>query len=166
MTFGGGEVAMPAAGESTAEEALTISVDSATTEEDKKPKPSASSSKQRSSSAPRTTSQTRSSFMGTRTRTSDRRPSKTVIQCLQSSRKGKDREPRSPEQLKSRSSSSNASRKASTRQSQSPSLVRRRSTDAAPMPCARDAILSTRSATQQSSRVESYKSTSTPQTHA
>ena len=47
MTFGGGEVAMPAAGESTADDLLTISVDSATTEEDKKQKPSASSSNPR-----------------------------------------------------------------------------------------------------------------------
>ena len=95
----------PAAGESTAEVALTISIDSATTEEDKKPKPSASSSKQRSSSAPKTISQTRSSSTGAKTRTSERDPSKTVMQCLQTNKKGKDREPRSPEQLKSRSSS-------------------------------------------------------------
>ena len=115
MIFGGGEVAMPAAAESTAEEALTISVDSATTEEDKKPKPS--------SSAPRTTSQPRSSSAGTRKKASERRPAKTVIQCLQSSKKGKDREPRNPEQTKSRSSSRSTSRKASARQAQSSSAM-------------------------------------------
>ena len=35
MTFGAGEVAMPAAGESTADGMVAVSIDSATTEEDK-----------------------------------------------------------------------------------------------------------------------------------
>ena len=87
MTFGG-EVAMPAAGESTAEEAQSISVDSATTEEEKKPKQpaSSSSSRPRASSLPKTSSQMRSLSTGHGAKASDRRPSKSVIQSRQTSK--------------------------------------------------------------------------------
>ena len=111
MTFGG-EVAMPAASESTAEETQTISVDSVTTEEEKKPRKqsTASSSRQRASSLPKTKSQTRSLSTGHSAKASDGRPSKSAIQSRQTIKKVKDREPlSSPEQPKSRSSSRSAS---------------------------------------------------------
>ena len=102
---------MPAEGESTADDPLTISVGSATTEE-----ASASSSsrhpRKRASSAPKTLSPMRLSSASPRTKAGERRPSKTVAQCLQTTTKAKDREPRSPDQMKSRSSRS-TSRKAS-----------------------------------------------------
>ena len=91
-------MAMPAAGESTAEEAQTISVDSITTEEEKKPRKqstASSSSRQRASSLPKTSSQARSLSSGHShsAKASDRRPSKSVIQSRQTVKKVKDREP-------------------------------------------------------------------------
>ena len=141
MTFGAGEVAMPAAGESTVDEATTISVDSVTTEEEKKKKPSASSTtsrqRARARSAPRAPSQTRSASSGTRPKPSERRPSRTVIQCLQATTKNKDREVKSPDQQKSRSSSRSTSRKGKAPLSPSP-LVRRPEDVSSPVPVARD----------------------------
>ena len=118
---------MPAGGESTAEEAQTISVDSVTTEEEKTPQnqSTASSSRQRAISLPKTSSQTRSLSSGQSAKASERRPSKSVIQ---SRPKTKDREPlSSPEQLKSRSSSRNAARRALQDRQSSPAPISRRS---------------------------------------
>ena len=148
MTFVGGEVAAPAAGESTADDPPSISVDSATTEEEKKQKPSASSSSRRprprARSAPKTLSQTRSASASTRTKAGERRPCKTVMQCLQTTTRTKDREPRSPEQMKLRSSSRSTSRKASRKKSQPPMpLARQLATDPAPMSLTRDQAMST-----------------------
>ena len=134
MTFGG-EVAMPAAGESTAEEAQTISVDSVTTEEERKPQnqSAASSSRQRAVSLPKTSSQKRSSSSGQGVKASERRPSKSVIKSRTTIKKVKDREPlSSPEQPKSRSSSRSATRRSTQDRQSSPSTISRRS--AAPTP--------------------------------
>ena len=136
MTFGG-EVAMPAAGESTAEEAQTISVDSVTTEDERKPRnqsTASSSSRQRATSLPRTGSQTRSLSSGQNAKASDRRPSESVIQSRPTIKKVKDREPlRSPEQPKSRSSSRSASRKSLLDKQASPSPIAKRSDEPTPM---------------------------------
>ncbi|CAE7454150.1 unnamed protein product [Symbiodinium microadriaticum] len=121
---------MPAAGESTAEEAQTISVDSVTTEEEKKPRnqSTASSSRQRAISLPKTSSQTRSLSSGQGAKASERRPSKSVIQSRPTIKKTKDREPlSSPEQPKSRSSSRSATRRALQDRQASPSPISRRS---------------------------------------
>ena len=134
MTFGA-EVAMPAAGESTAEEAQTISVDSITTEEENKPQSqaTASSSRQRAISLPKTSSQTRSSSTGQSTKTSERRPSKSAIQTHPTIKKVKDREPlSSPEQLKLRSSSRSKARRALQDRQESPSPISGRSAGTTP----------------------------------
>ena len=126
---------MPA-GESTAEEAQAISVDSATTEEDKRPKQqavSSSSSRTRASSSPKTGSQTRSLSTGHSAKASDTRPSKSVIQNRQTIKKVKDREPpSSPEQPKSRSSSRSTSRRALLDKQSSPSPIAKRSAEPTP----------------------------------
>ena len=143
MTFG--EVAMPAAGESTAEDAQAISVDSITTEEEKKPsnQSTASSSKQRATSLPKTSSQTRASSTGQRTKPGERRPSKSVMQSRPTIKKMKDREPlSSPEQPKSRSSSRNAARRAIRDKSTSPSSISRRSAQPTPPSQTKDAAKS------------------------
>ena len=108
-------------------------------------------------------------------KTGEGRLSRKVMQCLQTATKTKDREPRSPEQLRTRSSSRSTSRKAPKKQSP---LVRRQLTDSAPMPLAREAdmatpgefgqrrhyvgegypISSTGSIAQLPSRVETYRS--------
>ena len=134
MTFGG-EGAMPAAGESAAEEAQTISVDSITTEEEKKPRNQsvASSSRQRAISLPKTSSQTRSLSTGQSPKASERRPSKSVIQSRPTIKKTKDREPvSSPEQPKSRSSSRSTARRALQDRQSSPSPISRRSAEPTP----------------------------------
>ena len=126
---------MPAAGESTAEEAQTISVDFVTTEEERKPQnqSAASSSKQRAISVPKAGSQTRSSSSGLGVKTSERRPSKSVIPSRPTIKKVKDREPlSSPEQPKSRSSSRSATRRSAQDRQSSPSTISKRS--AAPTP--------------------------------
>ena len=135
MTFG--EVAMPAAGESTAEDAqaMAISVDSITTEEEKKPsnRSTTSSSKRRATSLPKAISQTRTSSTGQSTKSGERRPSKSVMQSRPTIKKAKDREPlSSPEQPKSRSSSRNAARSAIRDKSTSPSSISRRSAQPTP----------------------------------
>ena len=134
MTFGG-EVAMPAACESTPEEAQTISVDSITTEEEKKPRnqAAASSSRQKAISLPKTNSQTRSLSTGQSTKSSERRPSKSVIQSRPTIKKMKDRDPlSSPEQPKSRSSSRSNARRALQDRQLSPSPISRRSAETTP----------------------------------
>ena len=126
---------MTAAGECTAEEAQTISVDSATTEEEKKPKQQASpsSSRPRASSSPKTRSQMRSLSNSHCAKASDKRPSKSVIQRRQTIKRMKDREPTSPEQPKSRSSSRSTSRKALMGKQSSPSPAAKRSPELTPM---------------------------------
>ena len=133
MTFG--EVAMPAAGESTAEDAQAISVDSITTEEEKKPsnQSAASSSRQRATSLPRTSSPARSSSIGQGIKSGERRPSKSVIQSHPTIKKMKDRETlSSPEQTKSRSSSRNTAERAIRDKPTSPSPISRRSAQTTP----------------------------------
>ena len=102
MTIGGGEIALPAA--------VAVSVDSIATEEDKA-KPSASSPSsptRKARSSPRTTTTSPPSSPNPRTRATERRPFKTVVQRLQSTLKVRDREPRSPEQKRTRSSRSSS----------------------------------------------------------
>ena len=134
MTFG--EVAMPAAGESTAEDAQAISVDSITTEEEKKPSnqsAASSSSRHRATSLPKPSSQTRTSSTGQSTKSGKKRPSKSVIPSRPTIKKVKDREPlSSPEQSKSRSSSRSIARRASRDKSVSPSSIARRSAQPTP----------------------------------
>ena len=89
---GGGEVAKLAACESTADDPLTVSVDSATAEEDKKTKPSTSSSnmrqRARSSSASKALSPARPMSVSTRSKAGERHPSRKVAQCLQTTTEG------------------------------------------------------------------------------
>ena len=123
MTFG--EVAMPAAGESTSEDAQAISVDSTSTEEEKRPsnQSAASSSKPRTTSLPKTSSQTRSSSTGQSTKSGERRPSKSVMQSI---KKMKDREPLSRARLlyaQSEVESSNDERHAARRQAWRPACI-------------------------------------------
>ena len=134
MTFG--EVAMPAAGASTAEDAQAISVDSIATEEEKKPSNQSaaqSSSRHRATSLPKTSSQTRTSSTGQSIKSGEKRPSKSVMPSRLTIKKVKDREPlSSPEQPKSRSSSRSIARRASRDKSASPSSISRRSAQPTP----------------------------------
>ena len=127
---------MPAAGESTAEDAQAISVDSITTEEEKKPSnqsATSSSSRHRATSLPKTSSQTRASSTGQGTKPGEKRPSKSVIPSRPTIKKVKDREPlSSPEQPKSRSSSRSIARRACRDKSVSPSSISRRSAQPTP----------------------------------
>ena len=140
MTFGG-DVAMPAVADSTVDDTTTISVDSATTDDKNGAKPSRSSQhvnqRTRARSLPRTLSSPRSSSTGSKPKPLEKRPSKTVMQCLQLSSKTKEREIRSPEKSRSKSSSRSSSRKAVRKSPEfSPPLVRRRDADQDPLPWA------------------------------
>ena len=80
-------------------------------------------------SSPKTTTTSRPSSANPRTRTTERRPSKTVM-CFQKTLKSRDREPKSPEQIKPGSSSS------SSRRSRMSGATRRRG-GCSPTPLAR-----------------------------
>ena len=127
---------MPAAGESTAEDVQPISVDSVTTDEEKKPQnqsAASSSSRQRAISLRKMGSQTQSSSIGQSAKASERRPSKSVIQNRPTIKKTKHREPlSSPEQPKSRSSSRSIARRALQDRQASLSPISRRSAEPTP----------------------------------
>ena len=111
-----GEVAAPAAGESTADDTVVQSVDSST-EDDNKAKASSSAAKvaQRAKSESRASTPLRPTSTGSRTaRTCDRRPEKSrlpVMQTIGVTAKAKDKEAKSPEQVSKPGSSRSSSRR-------------------------------------------------------
>ena len=108
-----GEVAAPAAGESTADDTVVQSVDSSTEDDKEKASSSATKVAPRAKSASRASTPSRPTSTGSRTaRASDRRPEKSklpVMQTIGITAEAKDKEAKSPAQISKPSSSRSSS---------------------------------------------------------